>query len=75
MKLGMLRLNSWCRLLSGVSDGQAGFGEAVVDGVAAILDVSQAASDALKEVFRRGEGDVGEPALGPRWDAAGASTP
>lgn len=47
---------------SGGSDGQAGFGEAAVYEVAAVLDVAEAASDALDEVFGGGEGDVGEPA-------------
>src|SRR4051812_15441621 len=50
-----------CRC-SGGSDGQAGLGEASVYEVAAVLDVPQAASDALHEVFRRAEGDIGGPA-------------
>lgn len=37
---------------SGGSDGQAGFGEAAVYEVAAVLDVPQAAPDGLDEVFR-----------------------
>ncbi len=37
-------------------------GEAAVYEVAAVLDVAEAASDALHEVVRGGEGDVGEPA-------------
>jgi hypothetical protein len=43
-------------------DDQARVGEAAVHEVAAVLDVTQAASYALDEVFWRAESDVGEPA-------------
>lgn len=46
---------------SGGSEGQAGLGEAAVYEVAAVLDVSQSASDGLDEMFGGVEGDVGEP--------------
>lgn len=58
--VGSTRLNvlSWWSC----ADDQARFSEAAVYEVAAVLDVAQAASDALNEVFRRAESDVGEPA-------------
>jgi hypothetical protein len=46
---------------SGRLDRQARLGEAAVDEAAAVLDVPQAAADALDEVFGGGEGDVGQP--------------